>query len=721
MCRAGVPGAGRRVPPEGFIRSPPLNRKGGEQPRLPAPNYLSAMRLAMAVLALFFAPIPAWAQTCPAVPTALVLSGGGAKGLAHIGVLRALDSLGIRPDIIVGSSMGAILGGLYASGYTAREIDSLARNLPLARLFRTYEPRIPISLGLLQPAIVWEEETDGLVFQRAAVLESEVNALLNAGFLRGNLIARGNFDSLPIPFRAVATDLLTGSPYVFESGDLARAVRASAAVPLLFEPEFVAGRYLGDGGLSANVPIAVARRAGAVRMIVSYTTERIPDSLNLHSTFVLIDHLIGNLFRQPADSLTEQDVPIRPDVEGFQSLNFSTSAVTALIARGSAAALEQLGAASCLPRGRPPTPARGAPVLDSFSVVPGTPRDSAIFHRLLHLAPGRPIDIRELQRDLRRLGTSERYSSVWLFPRGSRDSVSFRITPDLAPARLVAVGAAYDNDLGGRIWLGQVNRHVFQTSMEISSGALLGELRQEVFTGTRFTSATGPRVTPALELRASRELVRRFDQGDEISQLKVHEGVAFAAIHVAWRGNWHGALGVEGRIWDAPARQGQSAVGPRLSVFKAGRMAEPLFRLDAVANSEYQRVELEGIATVRFGRLRIRPHFRYGLGESLPAQHQFVFGGVDGFAGRHIGELRSEREVFGSLVILHPLKGQLMVRLEPMIGVTGGSRGLFPEGEAVTGVRMGLNLFTGLGPIRVEYGISEGGRDGLLVRLGRWF
>jgi NTE family protein len=679
------------------------------------------MRLALTFLTLVILPFQASGQTCPAVPTALVLSGGGAKGLAHIGVLHALDSLGVRPDIIVGSSMGAIIGGLYASGYSAREIDSLARSLPLTRLFRTYEPRVPMSIGLLQPAIVWEEESGGLVFQRAAVLESEVNALLNAGFLRGNLTARGNFDSLPIPFRTVATDLLSGKPHVFATGDLAQAVRASAAIPLLFEPEFVEGRYLGDGGLSANVPIAVARREGAGRMIVSYTTERVPDSLNLQSTLVLIDHLIGNLFRQPDDSLGSNDVPIRPDVEGFQSLNFSTAAVDALISRGVHAAVEQLTSAECLPRlrassGQP----ESAVVLGAFSVVGGMPGDSVVLQELLGLSPGQPIDRRELRRNLRRLGTSERYSSVWLFPRGRRDSVSFRITPGLAPARVVAVGAAYDNDLGGRVWLGQVNRHVLGTRLEVSNAAFLGELRQEVFSGLRLTSPGGQGVFPVIELRASRELVRRFDNGDELSALKVHEGLAFAGLHADWGGTWHGSLGIEGRLWDAPGRQGQATVGPRLSLVKAGRMAEPLFSLDAAANSEYRRLEFEGIASIRVGQLLIRPHLRYGWGEDLPIQRQFVFGGVDGFAGRHIGELRSERELFGSLVMLYPLKGQLMIRAEPMLGAVA-EEGIIPDGETLAGIRMGLNLFTGLGPIRVEYGISDGGGDALLVRIGRWF
>ena len=219
---------------------------------------------------------PASSQECAPGPTALVLSGGGAKGLAHIGVLRVLDSLGIVPDLVVGTSMGAIVGALYASGYSGAEIDSLAITTPLTRLFTTYAPRTPRVLAPLPALVVWERGPRGFALQRAAVREPEANALLNAGLLRGNLIARGDFDSLPIPYRAVATDLERFLPVVLDTGDLARAVRASAAIPLLFAPERVGAAYLGDGGLSANIPVGIARRTGAARIIVSDATEPQP-------------------------------------------------------------------------------------------------------------------------------------------------------------------------------------------------------------------------------------------------------------------------------------------------------------------------------------------------------------------------------------------------------------------------------------------------------------
>jgi predicted acylesterase/phospholipase RssA len=127
---------------------------------------------------------PLEAQDCRPPRTALVLSGGGAKGIAHIGVLAALDSLRIRPDIIVGSSMGAAVGALYASGYSGRILDSLARVTPLGQMFRSYQPRAPRSLGVLRPLVTWEQGERRFTLQSASLVESEINALMNAAMLR---------------------------------------------------------------------------------------------------------------------------------------------------------------------------------------------------------------------------------------------------------------------------------------------------------------------------------------------------------------------------------------------------------------------------------------------------------------------------------------------------------------------------------------------------------
>src|SRR3970282_3013619 len=125
----------------------------------------------------------------------LVLAGGGAKGFAHIGVLAVLNSLGVKPHLIVARSSGAISGGLYASGYSGAQIDSLTRALPIESVIGRYEPRVSAALGLLRPAAVWEGGQAGEVAQGGAAREGEVNALISALMLRGHLLARGDFDS----------------------------------------------------------------------------------------------------------------------------------------------------------------------------------------------------------------------------------------------------------------------------------------------------------------------------------------------------------------------------------------------------------------------------------------------------------------------------------------------------------------------------------------------
>ncbi|HEX7919294.1 MAG TPA: patatin-like phospholipase family protein, partial [Gemmatimonadales bacterium] len=206
---------------------------------------------------------------CAPGKTALVLAGGGAKGFAHLGVIRMLDSLGIRPDLVVGTSMGAIVGGLYASGYSSHDLDSLARSVPLAELVRPRAQSPNRAYTLLRPLVYWEIDDGRIRLSPAAVPEQGIDAALNRVLLRGNLQARGDFGRLPIDFYAVATDLATQRAVALHGGDLAQAVRASVAIPLVFEPVKIGDRTLADGGLAANVPIRIARELGATRLIIS--------------------------------------------------------------------------------------------------------------------------------------------------------------------------------------------------------------------------------------------------------------------------------------------------------------------------------------------------------------------------------------------------------------------------------------------------------------------
>ena len=674
------------------------------------------------VLACLFAVSPVEAQSCRPARTALVLSGGGAKGLAHIGVLRVLDSLGIRPDLVVGSSMGAIIGGMYASGYSGREIDSLARALPMADLFRTYQPRAPRSLGLIQPLVVWKQGARRFTIQSAAVEEAEVNALVNGAMLRGNLLARGNFDSLPIPFRAVAADLADRRPVVLAEGDLARAVRASFAIPLVFAPESLNGRILADGGLAANIPIGVARAEGADRVIVSDATERPSDSLDLFSPIGLADRLLGFLFEQGTDSLGAEDLLVRPAVEGFPSLNFSAANVDRLIRHGSGAADTVLSRARCLPRGVSNAPA-ALPRRLAGLIIPGSnPSEILALRRLLGLGLNDTLDADLLHSRVRQLANSEAYQAVWLTPHGAGDSVAFDVSVQRAPRRVAGLGLAYDNELGGRMWVGAVERRVLDLALEGSTALYLGEFRKELYLGLRRSYQLGRQLmTPTFTARLATEWLRRFEaDGDELGTAFTREALGFLGVERRFDASWLVALGLSAHAWHEPGRN-RSTLGLGAQGVKAGRSGEQVLGVGLIWTALYHRAAFDGELSVRTGGLRVEPRLRLGWGEGLPLQATFPLGGEDGFPGLHIGERRGDRELVLSTLVTYGLKGPFVGRIELAAGRSASGGNLLSSDGWLVGARAGLGAETPVGPVRFEYGLTHGGREAVFVRLGRWF
>lgn len=677
----------------------------------------------MICLACALIQAPLEAQSCRAPRTALVLSGGGAKGLAHLGVLRVLDSLGIRPDLVVGTSMGAVVGALYASGYSGRELDSLVRVVPLADLFRTYQPLAPRSLGILQPLVVWEQGDRGLAIQRAAVVEAEVSALLNAGMLRGNLIARGNFDSLAIPFRAVATDLARRDIVVLGSGDLAQAVRASAAVPLLFAPELRDGQYLADGGLSANIPIAAARAAGAERVIVSDATEHPPDSVDVSSPILIADRLVQFLFQQAADSLRPGDVMIRPAVEGFTSLDFSRRAIDRLLDLGAGAADSAFSRLGCA--GVVPPPPRPLPTHVSGVTVDGSNASERLaLTRLLGLGAGDSLNVPLLLSRVRNMAAaSDAYEAIWLSPSGEGDSVQFHLVLHRAARRVAGIGIAYDNELGGRMWAGLVDRRLFGRSLEGSAAVYLGELRRELYAGVRRNYQLGHQLlNPTATVRIAEEEVRRFDAGgDELGEARTREGIGFLGAERRLAHGWQLAAGLEGRAWHEPGVGDRSSAGVVVGASRASRSRGRVFSAELLWTGIYRRAVFDGTFFARAGAVRIVPRLRLGWGQRLPIQLGIPLGGNDGFPGLHIGERRGDREAMLDFLVATPIKGPLLFRVELAGGRSAIGGAFFDSGGWVAGVRTGIGAETPLGPVRFEYGVATGGRDALFVRMGRWF
>lgn len=665
------------------------------------------------------------AQACRQPRTALILSGGGARGLAHIGVLYALDSLGIRPDLIVGTSMGAVIGALYASGDDAARIDRVMRTLPLARLFRAFAPTATPDMEYLPPLLVWQQGRRGFFLESATVPDAEINALLSSELLRGNLLARGDFDSLPIPFRAVATNLTSREPVVLARGDLARDVRASIAIPLLLAPQPLDGRLLGDGGLSANIPVAQARALGAERVIISDATTGIADTTELDAPLALARQLVNFLFIQPDVPLEPGDVRIRPELDGMRDLDFRPGAMRRAIDAGRRAADSLLHAAACPapPVAAPPLPA----YIASFTADSARSMDAAFLRAALGLAGRDTLDVADLQRRMRRLGDADWYRAVWLTPQpvpsGASDSVSFALHVQEPPRRSAALGLAYDRDLGGETWLGVTDRHLWGTGIGASIVGRIGSVRQELDVDLRGSQLfTRSLMHPVVRLTLAKEDVRRFDEsGNQLSSAVSRTAAAFAGVEREWPGRWIASLGAEGLAWRDSTRAHGRAAGGALRVVRVGTSGSRLASAVLQWNSVYRRAALQIALHQRIGKLRIVPRAIAGWGDHLPVVDAFPLGGDDGFPGLRLDERRGDREMYGGVDLSYPTIGPVMALVELAGGssVVGGA--VVPSSGWLGGARGGLGIDTPVGPIRAEYGYNTLHRGAVFVRVGSWF
>ena len=266
----------------------------------------------------------------------LVLGGGGARGAAHIGVLRELENLRVPIHAIAGTSMGAIVGGLYASGMTPAELEDLITSLDWKDSFQDTIRREHMLFRRKQddedfPMRIEVGLRDGrLVLPEGLISGQKLSWILRERTLHVSDVS--DFDELPTPFRAVASDIETGEAYVMSRGDLVLAMRASMSAPGIFSPVHVDGRKLVDGGLTGNVPVGAIRDMD-VDIIIAvdvefplYEPEQLDSALAITAQMLTI--LIRKQTQRQVESLAESDILIRPELGVFGSTEFENIAET---------------------------------------------------------------------------------------------------------------------------------------------------------------------------------------------------------------------------------------------------------------------------------------------------------------------------------------------------------------------------------------------------------
>jgi NTE family protein len=345
----------------------------------------------------------------------LVLSGGAARGLAHIGVLKALEEQGIKIDAIAGTSMGAVIGGLYASGYKIDELEKLALDIDWQQALSDAPPRKDVPFRRKQ------DDRDFLVKQKLSFRDDGSLGLplgviqgQNLALLLESLLAHASdirdFDKLPIPFRAVATDIVSGEKRVFRKGHLPQVIRASMSIPAVFAPVEVNGQLLVDGGMVDNIPLDVAREMGVDIAIVVDIGTPLRNRKQLATVIDVLNQSITLMTQRNSQeqlaTLHPNDILIQPPLAGFGVTDFGRAqemidagyrATRILDARLTALrpaepAAPQLTAAR--------DPSQRTPLISAIKVENDSKVDDSVIRYYIRQPLGEPLDLGRLQTDM---------------------------------------------------------------------------------------------------------------------------------------------------------------------------------------------------------------------------------------------------------------------------------------------------------------------------------
>lgn len=396
----------------------------------------------------------------------LVLGGGGARGAAHIGVLKELERLQVPIDAIAGTSMGAIVGSLYASGKTPQELEELVVSIDWADAFVDSTRRQELSFRRKQDDAAFPVRfevgvKDGeLQLPKGLIQGQKLQLILRQELFHVNEIT--DFDKLPTPFRAVASDIETGELYVMSKGDLALATRASMSAPGVFSPVEVDGRTLVDGGLVGNVPVDVIRQMDVDIVIAVdvefplYPPEQLQSALEITEQMLTI--LIRKETRRQLNSLGANDILIRPELGVFGSTNFAQ--ISEAISPGEVATRELTDELQSLAlsddqyaefianRRAVNSPPK---VLDFIKVVDDGPLAEEVLAERLVSKPGDVVDTSKLAEDAGRLYGLNSFENVeyQIVADGDKTGVEFRTRAKSWGPNFVKFALSVEDDFEG--------------------------------------------------------------------------------------------------------------------------------------------------------------------------------------------------------------------------------------------------------------------------------
>ncbi len=410
--------------------------------------------------------------------------GGGAKGIAHIGVLKVLEEAGIRPDYITGTSIGSIVGGLYAIGYSVEDLEKLSNEIDWDYYFNDEINRtdLPIEERLISDRYQLKLNIeDGKIKLPAGFVQGQKVGLLLSQL---TLPAHGinDFDDFDIPFRCVAADFETGDPVVLGKGSLAKAIRASMSIPSVFEPIEIDGRLLIDGGVVRNLPVQEVKEMGADIIIALDVTSPLYKKDQL-SSFVTVLEQAGSyrLAESIKDAKEMADIFIHPDIDEFGALDFDNN--DTLMARGEAAARAQLPEILALLNNQrqDSLAARGVVIPESFDInniyVKGTSEASRqLSDKISNIYSKKGFSVKKVEERIKVLfGSNYIKDAYYEVLEDESGNYELDIDANLESGKYIQISANYDSDLKAAFLLNATYRSRGLRSAKLSADIKLSE------------------------------------------------------------------------------------------------------------------------------------------------------------------------------------------------------------------------------------------------------
>lgn len=703
----------------------------------------------------------------------LVLGGGGARGAAHIGVLRVLEEYRIPIDCIAGTSMGALVGAAYASGMSADEIERVIADIDWSETFgssgmRDMQPiHVKTGRAIYSNKLEFGVGRNGLLVPAGLVQSQQIDSLLRT--IVGHARYQDSFDELPIPFRAVATDVGSGEMLILGGGDLSVAMRASMAVPGAFAPVRVDDRVLVDGGLVRNLPVDIARDLCADVVIASSLVNPQPTAESLQSALAvvgqMIDVVIKNNEREQLASLSDADVPILISLPGMTSGDFDKAPSAIPLGARAAREVEPRLARYSVSReayvawrGGIALAAAAAPKIVKVDEirVEGLQRTNAdIVRRKIHSRVGEPLQETQIVADAQRIFSRGDYEKVDYNLESTEQGAVLQFLPvekSWGPDYLrfdLGLMSSTDGDTGYLLRADYAREWINSRGARWSSALQLG---RTALLDTRLLQPldTGERLFIEPRLRWSREqqnVYRRSDRVARYDLTKIAGGFDVGLSLGSWA-EWR--IGMERAVADYTVDTGDpliadfenvevGALTSRFTIDTRDSIFVPTrgvyAKLDVWSaesalgsEDEYQRAELFVQHARRFGNDLI--YFEAGAGTDFdggaPNYDLFTLGGIGQLAGFQEQELRGHEYGFGRIAYLRKVTDlQTLLGQSLYAGVSLEAGNMFDrvDGAAASGAILGSSVFFGgrtlLGPLLITLGYAEGGHRAAFLQLGR--